>query len=49
MAICSSILAWEIPLSEEPGRLQAMGTQKAGHHWATEHTQSVKCYLKKSC
>ena len=27
----SSILAWKIPWTEEPGRLQFMGSQKAGH------------------
>ena len=27
MAICSSILAWEIPWTEEPGGLQSMGSQ----------------------
>ena len=27
----SSILAWRIPLSEEPGGLQSMGSQTAGH------------------
>ena len=31
MAIHSSILAWGIPCSEEPGELQAMGLQRAGH------------------
>ena len=29
MAIRSSILAWEIPWTEEPGRLQSMGLQKS--------------------
>ena len=29
VAIHSSILAWEIPWTEEPGRLQAMGLQKS--------------------
>ena len=29
MAPHSSILAWEIPWTEEPGRLQAMGLQKS--------------------
>ena len=29
MAIHSSILAWEIPWTEEAGRLQSMGTQKS--------------------
>ena len=28
MAIHSSILAWEIPWTEEPGRLQSMGSQE---------------------
>ena len=31
MATHSSILAWEIPWTEEPGRLQFMGSQRAGH------------------
>ena len=28
MATHSSILAWRVPLTEEPGRLQSMGSQK---------------------
>ena len=32
----SSILAWEIPGTEEPGRLQFMGSQRVGHDLATE-------------
>ena len=31
MAIHSSILAWEIPWTEKPGRLQSMGSQRVGH------------------
>ena len=31
MATHSSILAWKIPWSEEPGRLQSMGSQRVGH------------------
>ena len=30
MATHSSILAWEIPWAEEPGRLQPMGSQRVG-------------------
>ena len=30
MATYSSILAWRIPWSEEPGGLRSMGSQKAG-------------------
>ena len=31
MASHSSILAWEIPWTEEPGRLQSLGSQRVGH------------------
>ena len=31
MATHSSILAWQIPWMEEPGRLQSMGSQRVGH------------------
>ena len=30
MATHSSILAWRIPWTEEPGRLQSMGSQRVG-------------------
>ena len=36
MATYSSILAWKIPWTEEPGRLQSMGSQRVGHNLATE-------------
>ena len=35
MATHSSTLAWKIPWMEEPGRLQSMGSQRAGHDWVT--------------
>ena len=35
MATHSSILAWRIPWTEEPGRLQSMGSQRVGHNLAT--------------
>ena len=31
MATLSSIRAWEITWTEEPGRLQSMGLQRVGH------------------
>ena len=31
----SSILAWRIPWTEEPGGLQSMGSQRVEHDWAT--------------
>ena len=35
MATHSSILAWKIPWTEEPGWLLSMGSQRVGHDWAT--------------
>ena len=35
MATHSSILAWRIPWTEEPGRLQFMGLQRVRHDWVT--------------
>ena len=36
MATRSSILAWRIPWTEEPGGLQSMGSKKVGHNLATK-------------
>ena len=36
MAAHSSILAWEIPWTEEPGGLQSMGSQRVRHDLATK-------------
>jgi len=35
MAPHSSTLAWKIPWTEEPGRLESMGSLRVGHDWAT--------------
>ena len=35
IATLSSILAWRVPWTEEPGRLQSMGSQRVGHDWVT--------------
>ena len=35
MAPHSSTLAWKIPWTEDPGRLQSMGSWRVGHDWAT--------------
>ena len=52
MAPHSSTLAWKIPLTEEPGRLQSMGSLRVGHDWATslllscigkEHGNPLQC------
>jgi len=36
MATHSSILAWRIPWTEEPGGLQSMGSKSVGHNLATK-------------
>ena len=36
MATHSSILAWEVPWTEEPGRLQSTGSQTVGHDLVTK-------------
>ena len=43
MANYSNILAWEIPWTEEPGRLQSMASQRVGHDLVTkQHTANIK-------
>ena len=38
IATHSGTLAWKIPWTEEPGRLQSMGLQRVGHDWTRLHT-----------
>ena len=38
MASHSSILAWRIPWTEEPGGLQPIEFQRAGHDWVSMYT-----------
>jgi len=47
MAIYSSILAWEIPWTEEPGRLQSMRLQKS-QTWLSHWTTTTNLYPKLS-
>ena len=49
MATQSSILAWEIPWTEEPGKIQSMLSQRVGHDLVTKHTHTGKVYLFYSC
>ena len=42
MATHSSILAWEISRTEEPDRLQSMGSQRAGYDIATKQPRLLK-------
>ena len=43
MAPHSSTLAWKIPWTGEPGRLQSMGSQRVRHDWATFTFTFVPC------
>ena len=46
MATHSSVLAWRIPWTEEPGGLQFMGPQRVGHDWAQATTSQ---HISLSC
>ena len=41
MAIHSSILTWRTPWTEEPGRLQSMGSQRVGQDWLTNTLERI--------
>ena len=45
MATHSSILAWKIPWTEEPGRLRSMGSQRVGHNWSDRAQTYPSIYL----
>ena len=42
MVAHSNILAWKIPWTEEPGRLQSMESQRVKHEWATNASTFIK-------
>ena len=44
MATHSSIIACRIPWTEEPGRLQSMGSQQVRHDWAINTFNTLKVY-----
>ena len=41
MAIHSSTIAWKIPWTEEPGRLESMGSQRVRHDWETSLSKGL--------
>ena len=43
MVTHSSILAWRIPWTEKPGRLQSAGSQRDGHDWANSLSLFILC------
>ena len=48
MATHSSVLAWKVPWTDDPGRLQSTGSQRVGHDWVTSLSLSTSshCILK---
>ena len=42
MATHSNILAWEIPWTEDAGRLQSMGSQESDTTWQLNHHEEVR-------
>ena len=40
MTTHSSVHAWEIPWTEEPGRLQSMGPHRVRHDLTSEHSHT---------
>ena len=49
MATHSSVLAWEIPWTEEPGGLPCLGSQRAGHDWGTNILNVCQGCTKNYC
>ena len=53
MATHSSILAWKVPWTEEPGRLQSMGSQKSRTRFSDQttdqHSPQTSCFGTTSC
>ena len=46
MATHSSILAWRISWTEDPGGLQSMGLQRVGHNWVTNTVERQREELR---
>ena len=49
MAPTAVFLPGESPWTEEPGRLQYLGSQGVGHDWATKHTTHPDCLFWLNC
>ena len=45
MATHSSVLAWRITWTEEPGRLRSIGSQRVGHDWTTNTLEIYSHFL----
>ena len=45
MATHSSVLAWRIPWTEKPGRLQSMGSHRVEHDWSDLAAAAAACFI----
>ena len=45
MATHSSVLAWRIPGTREPGGLPSMGSHRVGHYWSNLAAAAAMCFL----
>ena len=48
LATHSTVLAWKIPWTEEPGGLQSTGSQRVGHSWALHSMDLTKFHLREN-
>ena len=48
MTTHASILAWETPWTEKPGRVQSIGLQRVRHHLVTEQTDRERTFYKQT-
>ena len=48
LGISLGIIAWKIPWTEKPGRLQFMRSQRVGQDWLTEHTHIHLTWVEKN-
>ena len=46
MATHSSVIAWRIPGTGEPGGLPSMGSHRIGHDWSDLAAAAAACYLE---
>ena len=49
MATHSSVLAWRIPGTVEPGGLPSMGSHRVGHDWSNLAAAAARCSLPSLC
>ena len=48
MATHSSVLAWRIPGTEEPGGLPSMGSHRVGHNWSDLAAAAAESKIKEN-